>query len=56
MLLMIQHNPNQEDPNELFEKLKLETGASYLDYVEPDKEALTGLQELISPNMKKKVE
>jgi hypothetical protein len=53
MQLIIAHNPHSENPEELFEQLKLETGMSYLDAVEPDREALKSLQGLISPNMQK---
>lgn len=53
MDLAIVHNPNSEKPEELFEALKMNTGSSYLDAVEPDKAALENLQGLLSPNMKK---
>lgn len=53
MLLIIQHNPYTEEPEALFEQFKMETGESYLDAIEPDREGLKSLQGLISPNMEK---
>lgn len=53
MLLVIAHNPYTEEPEALFEQLRMETGMSYLDQVEPDREGLKALQGLISPNMER---
>lgn len=53
MDLVIAHNPHAENPEELFDSLKMQAGESYIDTVEPDKSGLTSLQSLISPNMQK---
>lgn len=53
MDLAIAHNPHSENPEELFENLQLESGESYLDNYEPDRQGLANLQGLISPNMSK---
>jgi hypothetical protein len=53
MQLIITHNPYTEEPEALFEQLKMETGQSYLDVFEPDRDGLKSLQGLISPNMEK---
>jgi hypothetical protein len=53
MDLVIAHNPNSENPEDLYDALKMASGESYIDNLEPDRDAIKNLQGLISPQMEK---